>query len=245
MRPETELEMKVWRLVGAIEETWKREEHRDVYNSLVAILDAQHNSLQLQGSQALDLSSLFSLCFSKGGTSVMADMYLNLGSASDEQAAFGFNFGVALQLLDDIQDVRRDLFDGQQTVCTHFYTHSPVDLEKLVAKLLNFLTIIIEPSDLVENKTVGVDQLVENKAVGVVENGKGVESGKEEVERSLRKAMLNMCYSIVLKAVSKDLHLFSPAFVSQIESFCPIPFDSMKRVVLVKKLMHLIRLKQI
>jgi len=217
LQPSNELESKVKRLVEAIEGKWERKHHGDVFRSMVAILDAQHESIRLQDPKPLDLFVLFDLCFAKGGTSVMADMYLNKGSATDEEAAFGYNFGVALQLLDDVQDVRRDIFDHQQTVCTHFFQYQSDQLEQLIGRLLNFLTCIIEPFDPLP----------------------------DDVEASLRQAMVNMCYCIVLKAVSKDVNLFSPSFVSTIESYSPIPFDNMKKVVLVKKLLHLVRRKQI
>jgi len=63
-------------------------------------------------------AEILAISCEKGGTSVLADLYLVAGRASASEERFAFGYGVALQLLDDLQDVESDLAAGHQTLFT-------------------------------------------------------------------------------------------------------------------------------
>jgi hypothetical protein len=101
-------ESQLFRLVGMIEEQFPRYEFPEVYESLYAIQQGQTRSLNLINCNGLEESVVREICFEKGGASVLADGYLAAGRLSPEQERALFGYGIYLQLLDDIQDVKED-----------------------------------------------------------------------------------------------------------------------------------------
>ena len=73
----------------------------------------------------------------KGGTSVLADAFLASGTLADEEAAFAFDWGVLLQLGDDLQDLRDDLRRESATLFTRAVRRGE-PLDALVGQLLAF-----------------------------------------------------------------------------------------------------------
>lgn len=109
-------EEKIFHLVELIEDYWSREQHPLVHKSLLAIHDAQTQSLALiHQADQLNLDDVFRICTQKGGTSVIADGYLVLGNLTDKEEEFFYYYGAYLQLLDDLQDATDDLNDGLMT----------------------------------------------------------------------------------------------------------------------------------
>ncbi|HOO83797.1 MAG TPA: class 1 isoprenoid biosynthesis enzyme [Prolixibacteraceae bacterium] len=113
-------EKAIFDLVGMIENEWDRERYPKVYESLLAIHDAQTRSILLMDAQGLSETDLLSICIEKGGTSVLADGYLIKGDLTPDQEHFCFGFGTFLQFVDDLQDVREDM-EGSLTT---FFTRS-------------------------------------------------------------------------------------------------------------------------
>ena len=112
-------ERAIWRLVALIEGDYKRCRYGQVFASLGMIQRAQEQSLLLmRGGPAADGVDVAWLSFEKGGTSVLADAYLAAGTLEPAQARFAFQWGVLLQLADDLQDVEEDRQAGVQTVFT-------------------------------------------------------------------------------------------------------------------------------
>jgi hypothetical protein len=121
-------EQIVYTLVGLIESQYSRERFPQVYDSLLAIHAAQQDSLrQTQKGQSLTGSDLLLLTATKGGSSVLADAYLAAGALSEEEARFAFNWGVLLQLSDDLQDLLRDRKNGSFTLFSLTAKHEPLD----------------------------------------------------------------------------------------------------------------------
>ncbi len=112
------LEDKIFALVAKVESQFKRNEFPGVFQSLLAIHDAQTRSIQLTSNQVPDTETLLSICIDKGGTSVLADGYLINGSLSPDEEYFMYGFGVYLQFIDDLQDVASDRKDGVSTLFT-------------------------------------------------------------------------------------------------------------------------------
>lgn len=113
-----EHERKIYDLVNCIESDWDRKLYPDVYNSLLAIQDAQTRSIELLSKQKdLPEELLMDICIDKGGTSVLADGYLINGTLTEEEERFMFQFGTWLQFVDDIQDINDDI---NEEICTAF-----------------------------------------------------------------------------------------------------------------------------
>ncbi len=114
--PADHRECKVWALVERIENQYHRTRHPDVYRSLLAIQNAQEESVGLRREARLPSDQVLHGVFAKGGASVLADGYLAAGLLTQEQEDFAFGWGVLLQLADDLQDVAEDLAAGTATL---------------------------------------------------------------------------------------------------------------------------------
>jgi len=110
-------EKTIFSLVAMIEEEFPRLAYPEVYQSLLAIHEAQTQSMKLiHSGDALSETETLKICMAKGGASVLADGYLVAGKLSPDQEYFLFGYGAYLQLLDDIQDVDEDRSAGLLTV---------------------------------------------------------------------------------------------------------------------------------
>ena len=109
-------EARIFALVGMIERQYPRARFPSVFDSLLAIHDAQIRSLALMSGRPLDARTLIEVAVEKGGTSVLADGYLVSGSLTPEQAECIFGLGVFLQLRDDLEDLHDDAAAGVATV---------------------------------------------------------------------------------------------------------------------------------
>jgi len=119
---------QVGRLVGMIERLYPRAEFPEVYLSLQAIHHAQMRSLDQQDvAWTLDEQALLDLSIAKGGASVLTDACLVRGSLTDDEAEFMFAYGVLLQLMDDLQDLRDDLANRHLTIFTRQTRIGPLD----------------------------------------------------------------------------------------------------------------------
>jgi hypothetical protein len=118
LSPRTESETRAFTLVGQIEEDFPREGYPDVWASVLAIHRGQIASLRQQRPQVLSEATLLDISVTKGGASVLADLYLVAGDANPAEERFAFGYGVFLQLLDDLQDVQTDLETRHQTLVT-------------------------------------------------------------------------------------------------------------------------------
>lgn len=130
---ETITESRIYDLVEMIESEFGRENHPEVYQSLLAIHDAQTKSLALLSNKPiLSEAATFQICIEKGATSVIADGYLVLGNLDEKQFHFLYGYGAYLQILDDLQDARQDYLDG---IMTCFSRNLPYgNLDKLLCK---------------------------------------------------------------------------------------------------------------
>ena len=128
---------QVCRLVGMIERLYPRAEFPEVYLSLRAIHQAQMKSLDQQdAARTWDKPALLNLSIAKGGTSVLTDACLVRGSLTDDEAEFMFAYGVLLQLMDDLQDLRDDLANRHTTIFTRQTGFGPLD--EVTARLWAF-----------------------------------------------------------------------------------------------------------
>ena len=194
IEPGNRHEADIWAMVRLIEEQFSRQTYPQVYECLLAIHQAQEDSLaQLRQSRS-KVPDLLRLSFAKGGTSVLADACLSHGSLNDAQSRFAFHWGVLLQLGDDLQDVQEDLRSGSDTLFSRA-ARTRVELDDLVCQLLAF-------SDRVAGK---VDQLPDGDPV-------------------LKRLLRGSWRSLILMAVARSHRYFSRCFLAELESSSPFGF---------------------
>lgn len=123
-----ENEQKIFDLVAMIESEYEREKFPKVYESLLDIHQAQTRSIALTSSKQI-LSDLecFEIAVTKGATSVIADGYLIAGNLDENQHRFLYEYGAYLQILDDLQDAKDDLYEGVFTCFSKNLTSQYLD----------------------------------------------------------------------------------------------------------------------
>jgi hypothetical protein len=128
LAPANAQERVIFGLVGMIEEQYSRTADPAVFESLLAIHDAQAQSLRLLRRDTdpgeVDVPGL---SFYKGGTSVLADGYLVGGSLTGEQIQYMYGHGIFAQLLDDLEDVEEDGRAGRLSVYSQPSGNKPID----------------------------------------------------------------------------------------------------------------------
>lgn len=135
-RAASQREEIIWALVKMIEAEYPRANYPQVYESLLAIHQAQEESLKQLDRGIEECDFVLPLTFTKGGTSVLADACLATGHLSPEQASFAFRWGVVLQLGDDLQDVSSDLQRSSLTIYTQRAGLEPLD--EITTRTLQF-----------------------------------------------------------------------------------------------------------
>jgi len=134
-------ESQLYKLVEMFEEEFPRDKFPRVYDSLFAIQKGQTDSLQMIKDNGLSDREIETICFEKGGASVLADGYLAAGKLTRQQEQALFGYGVYLQLLDDIQDVKED---SQAFTKTMFSCLPENDLGAFVNKTIHFGRVALD-----------------------------------------------------------------------------------------------------
>jgi hypothetical protein len=126
-------------LIKLIESEYPRAEYPDVFDSLVAIhRAAQENSIrQFRQGRSLERAEVLRVSSEKGGTSVLADACLLRPTLSTDEIRVAFEWGVLLQLGDDLQDVQDDLERGSVTLFS-LAAASGKPMDFLAVKLLQY-----------------------------------------------------------------------------------------------------------
>lgn len=186
-------EEMIWRLIELIEGDYSRDEFPDVFMSLLMIHRAQENSIRLRGS-GRDGVDVARLSFDKGGTSVLADGYLAAGVLTAEQAAFAFNWGVLLQLSDDLQDVREDRAKGELTLFSEAAGQ--------------------EPLDGITNRTLQLGRRV----MSAMQPLGGAECG------TLKELMARSGLALLIRSAGEACEFYTSAYVEEMERHSPFRF---------------------
>jgi hypothetical protein len=139
--PQSHAESQLFTLVGMFEEQFPRTQFPEVYASLYAIQKGQTRSLELINCNGLEDAVIREICFEKGGASVLADGYLVAGRLNPGQERALFGYGIYLQLLDDIQDVKEDT---QAATKTLFSCRGKQDLGLMMNKTIHFGRSVLE-----------------------------------------------------------------------------------------------------
>lgn len=193
--PRGDHEISIWALVSLIEGQFPRHRFPGVFESLLAIHSAQEQSLaQLHAGELCEDNEILRISCFKGGTSVLADAFLVQGILTAQQNNFAFDWGVLLQLGDDLQDVYEDLERGSVTLFTRTAGRRQ-PLDSLALQLLNFGDSIASSMDALPH---------------------GTRVHKDLLRMSWR--------SIVLMAVAQAHEYFSPALLADLEPRSPFRF---------------------
>jgi len=199
LTPQGNQEVSIWALVGLIENHFPRHRYPGVHQSLLAIHNAQEESLaQLHAGENCPEHELLRISCFKGGTSVLADAWLVHGALTAQQIRFAFDWGVLLQLGDDLQDIREDLERGSSTLFTRAI-HRRLPLDVLALQLLNFGDMIAAEMDALPH---------------------GTRTHKDLLRVSWR--------SLVLMAVAQAHQYFTPALLAQLEPCSPFRFSFLR-----------------
>ena len=130
-------ESAIWTLVAMIEGQYPRMNFPQVFNSLLAIHQAQEESVaQLRADHRLSEPEILNISFAKGGTCACRCVPCQrLPQWPREPDCF--RLGSAAPVGDDLQDIREDLRRGSATLFTPAVAQR-IPLDSLVAQVLNF-----------------------------------------------------------------------------------------------------------
>ena len=199
--PENRNEEKIRQLIKMIESEYDREKFPRVYQSLLAIFNAQLRSLTQQKGHILPFEGdILDLSFEKGGTSVLADGYLVSGTLEEQQADFCFGFGAFLQLADDIQDMIMDQKNDHATIFS--LSAGKYNLDNLANKLLNFISLTVDAK---------LDK-------------------RDSNAKSLKELILRNCTLLIMEAIGKNRSCYSREYCQKMERHFPIRFSRLKKL---------------
>jgi hypothetical protein len=188
-------EAALWTLVQLIEEQYPRARYPQVFDCLLMIHRAQEESIaQLRGHSA----EVLRMSCAKGGSSVLADACLAHGWLTEEESRFSFEWGVLLQLGDDLQDVHEDLRRGSVTLFTNAAVLG-TPLDGLVIQLLNFSEQVAARMDHLPN-------------------------GPEMLKKLLRMSWR----SLIIGAIANSHEFFSAGFLDEAERWSPFRFEFLR-----------------
>ena len=193
-------EKAVQRLIGLIETQFERDRFPDVYDCLLAIHRAQEQSVrQVRPSDAYNEDETLRFSCEKGGSSVLADACLARGWMTEQEARFAFEWGILLQLGDDLQDVHEDLRCGSMTLFSHAATTGePLDLPTL--QLLGFADHVGKQMD-----------------------------GLPHASATFKDLLKMSWRSLIIRAIADSHEFFSAGFVRQAEKCSPFRFEFLRK----------------
>ncbi|WP_373482207.1 hypothetical protein [Acetobacterium sp.] len=199
-------EAALFNFVGMIESQYSRADFKELYESLLAIHDAQYNSLMQHNEMTSPYEKdVLGISAEKGGASVLADAYLVNGRLSDAQMDFVFAYGVLLQLCDDLQDAKEDRENGQMTIFSVTLKKWPLD--KLTNALFDFLNMIMADLD---------------------------EDLDHEESRKMKLFLQKNLILLIFEAISQNQDYYSKEYIKAIEKH--LPFRMVYTKKLYKKL---------
>lgn len=137
----TAYETIIDKLIKEIEGVFDRSQYPQVYESLLLIQQGQMKSLHQQANLR-DLNGILTISIEKGGASVLADAYLIDGDITPEEYQFCIEYGLLLQIADDIQDIREDRMQQHNTLAT--LMDDKRARYNLTRQLLSYTTYVIQ-----------------------------------------------------------------------------------------------------
>lgn len=191
-KPINETETKLYRLVKLIEQDYDRADYPDVFTSLLSIHEAQEKSLLQQMNTSTN--DVLAVSVEKGGASVLADAYLVRGVLTETEAQFMFDYGVLLQLIDDLQDIEEDAAVRHQTLFTQ--CDADTRLDEVTSTLINFI----------QNFNQQDTRFISQQGI------------------KLKEVICNSALRMLEEAIAQNQHRFSPSYISNLEKNSPVHF---------------------
>ncbi|MDF2821429.1 MAG: hypothetical protein K0R15_1870 [Clostridiales bacterium] len=143
IHPDSIHQQKTCDLLQMIESKYPRNDNPMIYSLLLNMLDAQENSMRQQNSGSLlTADERLDISLYKGCISVLIDRYFVDKEITEEDMIFYNGFGFFLQIVDDLQDIKEDSIQGNQTIFT-VDLHSD-NIEKITNKMLHFVHQIMQ-----------------------------------------------------------------------------------------------------
>jgi hypothetical protein len=186
-------------LIRMIEGEYPRSTYLEVFESLLAIHHAQVDALaQHGGSRPLSTGEILTMSVEKGGTSVLADGYVAGGTLENDMEDFAFGFGVCLQLMDDLQDLKEDLRRGHETLMTREAASGNLDM--ITNRSINFTTIVIDSGNYMSSPEA----------------------------QALLHLSHRSCVTLILEAVARASDKYTEDYLSSLEACSPLRFSYLK-----------------
>jgi hypothetical protein len=199
LAPQNRHESALWDLTALVELQYPREPFPQVYDCMLAIHRAQEGSIaQLSSTEPILLPEILRLSCAKGGTSVLADACIARGWLTPQESRFAFEWGVLLQLGDDLQDVREDMQRGSATLFSRAALLN-VPLDSLATQLLSYSNHV---AALMDTLPSGTPML------------------KDLLRMSWR--------SLIIGAVGDSYQFFTPQFLAETERSSPFRFSFLR-----------------
>lgn len=206
--PRNAHEKDIFYMINLIEKDFPREHYKDVYKSLLGILDAQDKSLSQQDIDTLFDIDLLGYTFYKGGTSVLVDAYLVKGTLTEREAFLAYGYGVILQIADDLQDIDEDIKNNHNTMMNIQARYNQLD--DIFLKYERFIELYFkECYDSITKKQEALKILL-STSVEVLVLG-GIFKNKKYFSRKTRKVLLTSGY-FSHKAYTKAEHMMRKKF---------------------------------
>lgn len=197
--PANHTEEQLFKLVEMFEMQYSREDFPKVYESLYAIQKGQTRSLELIKCNGLDDAVIREICFEKGGASVLADGYLVAGRLTYKQEQALFGYGVYLQLLDDIQDVKEDTEGHTKTLFSCRDKNTP--LGAFVNKTIHFGRTVMEEMSCFKGTDIEVMLRLMNRSIEMM----------------------------IIESVGMNPDYYPEEFLAEMEKHSPLRFDYLRK----------------
>jgi hypothetical protein len=199
LKPATRPLCVPFELMRMIEEEYPRSTYPEVFESLLAIHHAQVEALAQHGGYLpLSREEIPTMSVEKGGTSVLADGYVAGGTLDHDMEDFAFGFGVCLQLMDDLQDLKEDLRCGHETLMTRKTASG--NLNTITNRLINFTKSVIDS---------------------------GNHMSSPEAQALLRLSHRS-CVTLILEAVARSSDKYTSDYLTSLEAYSPLRFSHLK-----------------
>lgn len=191
IKPNNQNEDKIYKLISKIEEEYPRHLYPKVYEALLLIHMAQEKSFTQQKQYNLGKTDVLSISIEKGGSSVLADGYLVKGRLNRKEDSFTFGYGVLLQFIDDLQDIKTDFNNLHETIFTRALVEGQLALEAVTNKLFWYIEEILN-NDII------------NKSKDAVRLGNIIKKS---------------CSIMILEAVADNKDLYSREYIKRLEEY--------------------------
>lgn len=143
VQPKSLHQLRTCQLLQMIESEYPGKRDSSIFVLLLMMLEAQEGSLRQQNKiLTLTPAERLDISLYKGGLSVLIDRLFVNKEITENDLVFYFEFGFFLQLADDLQDIKEDSIQGNQTIFTGD-PHSKRE-EEIVNKLLHFVQRIFD-----------------------------------------------------------------------------------------------------